>query len=850
MAKNLVIVESPAKAKTIEGFLGKDYVVKSSFGHVRDLAKSGLAIDIDNGFTPNYAISEDKTKIVNELKKLSSKSEMIWLATDEDREGEAISWHLAEVLKLDLKTTKRISFREITKPALQKAIQNPGLVDLNLVDAQQARRVLDRLVGFELSSLLWRKVRSKLSAGRVQSVAVKLVVEREREINAFEPTPFFRVSAHFDVEAKGKTTTVKATLDKDFESEKEAQQFLEKCKPATYKVGNIIVKPAERRPAAPFTTSTLQQEASRKLGFSVSRTMSVAQRLYEAGHITYMRTDSTTLSETALASLADAVKNQYGDNYLHTRQYSNNKASAQEAHEAIRPTYADKSSVSMGSDENRLYDLIWKRTIASQMANAQLEKTTIDIGISTVADATLQAAGQVLKFDGFLKVYLETNDDEDDEDDENNEDKILPPMKVGQLLDLDIMDATQRFTRPKPHYTEAGLVKQLEELGIGRPSTYAPTISRIMDPNRGYVTKQTREGVDRNYKVITLNGKKQTISTTTKKEHVGFEKNKLFASDLGMQVTDFLSEYFSDIMEYSFTADIENQLDIIADGKKNWVQVLDNVYKPFHKIVEHTLENADRVTGERILGKDPKTGLSVLVRIGRFGPIAQIGLTEELGDKKPQYANLKEEQSIETITLEEAMTLFQFPKTIGSYKDKEVVLGEGRFGPFIKYDELFVSIPKTDDIFTLELDRAIELIQEKQAQDAPIGKYEGKPITKGEGRFGPFVKWDNLYCSITKGSGFQLDTITEAQAIILIKDKINKEDNRYIHQWEEEGVSVQNGRWGPFIKIEKDKKNYKLLNKDGQKMSREEADNVTLEYVIKQIEAQGGELKPKKPKKK
>lgn len=850
MAKHLLIVESPAKAKTIEKILGKDFTVKSSYGHIRDLIKDSKdkkAIDVENGYKPNYAISAGKQKVVKELKDWVKKVDEVWLATDEDREGEAISWHLAKVLKLDLGSTKRISFREITKPALKKAIQNPGKVDIDLVNAQQARRVLDRLVGFELSGLLWRKVRGKLSAGRVQSVAVKLVVEREREINKFDPKPYFKVVATFEIKnEQGKKVHFKANLDQKFDSETAAKQFLENCKLATYQVDNIAVKPAYRRPAAPFTTSTLQQEASRKLGFSVSRTMSVAQRLYEAGHITYMRTDSTTLSETALGALATTIKKLYGDNYLNTKQYKNNKASAQEAHEAIRPTYAEKSSVSMGKDEERLYELIWKRTIASQMAKAQLQKTTIDIGISTTAEAKLVAVGQVLKFDGFLKVYLESK--EEDEDTDDNEDKILPPMVVGQQLDLEKMDAIERFTKSKAHYTEASLVKKLEELGIGRPSTYAPTISRIMDPNRGYVVKQTRLGKDRAYKVLTLNGEKSTIDEKTQTEHVGYEKNKLFASDLGMQVTDFLSEHFASIMEYSFTAGIEDQLDVVAEGKVDWVKMLDDIYKPFHQTVEHTLENADRVTGERILGKDPKTGLSLLVRIGRYGPIAQIGLTEELGEQKPQYANLKEEQSIETITFEEALDLFQFPKVLGVYEGLEVVIGEGRYGPFVKYDGAFISIPRTEDVHLVDMDRAIELIVEKQKADAPIGYYQEKPITKGKGRFGPFVKWEGLFCSITKGSGFQLETITEEQAIVLVKAKIEKEANRYIHKWDDEGLSVQNGRWGPFIKIDKDRKNYKLLNKKGEKMTSEEAKEVTLEYVIQQVEEQGGVLKKKKAK--
>ncbi|MCH2021163.1 MAG: type I DNA topoisomerase [Saprospiraceae bacterium] len=851
MAKNLLIVESPAKAKTIEKILGKDFIVKSSYGHIRDLikdTKNKKAIDIENGYKTNYAISDGKQRVVKELKGWVKKVDQVWLATDKDREGEAISWHLAEVLKLDLKTTRRIAFREITKPALLKAINSPGVVDIDLVNAQQARRVLDRLVGFELSGLLWRKVRGKLSAGRVQSVTVKLVVEREREINNFESKAFFKVVAKFEVDGTtGKKVYFKANLDRNFNSQNEAQQFLENCKPATYNVNNITVKPAYRKPAAPFTTSTLQQEASRKLGFAVARTMNVAQKLYEAGHITYMRTDSTTLSDMAIGTLANTIKKLYGDKYLNTRQYSTKKSGAQEAHEAIRPTYVEKSSVNLGYDEDRLYELIWKRTVASQMANAQLQKTTIDIGISTQSDSKFIAVGQVLLFDGFLKLYLESKEEEEEND---NDDKILPPIQVGQTLNLNEMQAIERFTKPKPHYTEASLVKKLEELGIGRPSTYAPTISRIMDPKRGYVLKQNREGKDRSYNVLTLDGKNSTISSSLNTEHTGIEKNKLFASDLGMQVTDFLSANFENIMTYSFTAGIEDQLDIIANGKQDWVKMLDSVYIPFHKTVEDTLENAERVTGERVLGKDPKSGYTVLVRIGRFGPIAQIGMTEELGEIKPQYANLKENQSIETITLEDALDLFQFPKVLGEYEGHEVILGAGRFGPFVKYNGAFISIPKSEDPQHVTLNRSIELIREKIKADAPIGYYNEKPITKGAGRFGPFVKWDGLFCSITKGSGFQLETITEDQAIVLIKEKIEKEANRYIHQWKEEGVSVQNGRWGPFIKQDKDKKNYKLLNKDGKKMTKEEAQKITLEYVINQIEEQGGVLKKKKAAKK
>ncbi len=807
MGKNLLIVESPAKAKTIEKYLGKDFTVKSSFGHIRDLIKDSKdkkAIDINNGYRPHYAVSPEKRKVVKELKDWVKKVDEVWLATDEDREGEAISWHLAEVLKLDVNKTKRIVFREITKPALKKAIQSPRTIDLDLVNAQQARRVLDRLVGFELSGLLWKKVKNKLSAGRVQSVAVRLVVEREREIEEFQPSPFFRVTALFDVPSEqGKTVAVKAKLkqivgkkgDKTFEQIADAQDFLERCKAALYQVNKITVKPTKRSPAAPFTTSTLQQEASRKLYFPVAKTMRVAQRLYEAGHITYMRTDSTNLSDTALQNIEQVVLQNYGKSYYKLRKFKNKKG-AQEAHEAIRPTAVEKQLVSSDRDEQRLYELIWKRTVASQMADAQLEKTTIEIGISTIQDAAFEAMGEVLKFDGFLKVYLESKDDEDEEDEDT--DGMLPPMKKGQALDLNKMEATERFTRPPHRYTEASLVKKLEELGIGRPSTYAPTISKIMDPTRGYVTKETREGEDRKYRVLELNTSGQTIQKFEKTEKYGAAKNKLFASDIGKTVTDFLSKYFEGIMDYGFTADIENRLDQVAEGRIDWGKMLDEVYPDFHSKVEKTEEEAERATGERILGKHPDSGYTVLVRISRYGPVAQIGTPEELEeDEKPSYANLKREQSIETITLEEALELFKFPKHLGTFQDKAVEINIGRYGPYVKYEDKYVSIPKGEDFNSLSLARAVELIKAKLKEDEPLGYYEDQPITKGKGRFGPFVKWNGLFCSITKGSGFQLETITEAQAIELVKAKIEKEANRYVHQWPEYKLAVENGRWGP-----------------------------------------------------
>jgi DNA topoisomerase-1 len=856
MGKKLLIVESPAKAKTIEKYLGKDFTVKSSFGHIRDLIKDSKdkkAIDVENGYKPNYAISPEKRKVVKELKEWTKKVDEVWLATDEDREGEAISWHLAEVLKLNVKNTKRIVFREITKSALQKAIQKPRTIDLDLVNAQQARRILDRLVGFELSGLLWKKVKNKLSAGRVQSVAVRLVVEREREIEDFEPTAFFRVNANFNVpNEQGKNILVKSKLqqiegkkgEKTFDDIKDAEAFLQRCKDAIYKVSDIAVKPTKRTPAAPFTTSTLQQEASRKLYFPVAKTMRVAQRLYEAGHITYMRTDSTNLSDTALQNIEQAVITNYGKNYYKLRKYKNKKG-AQEAHEAIRPTAVENQIVSNDRDEQRLYELIWKRTIASQMADAQLEKTTVEIGVSTIKDAAFVAVGEVLKFDGFLKVYLESKDDEDEDEDEEG---MLPPMQKGQELDLKSMEATERFTRPPYRYTEASLVKKLEELSIGRPSTYAPTISKIMDPTRGYVTKESRDGEDRKYRVLSLSAKTNEITKVEKTEKHNVAKNKLFASDIGKTVTDFLFKYFEGIMDYNFTADIENRLDKVAEGKIDWAKMLDEVYPEFHEKIEKTSEEAERATGERLLGKHPESGYTILVRISRYGPVAQIGTPEELGeDEKPTYANLKREQSIETITLEEALELFKFPKHLGEFQGKNVEINTGRYGPYVKYDDKYVSIPKGEDFNNLSLERALELIKAKLKEDEPLGSYQDKPITKGKGRFGPFVKWNGLFCSITKGSGFQLETITEAQAIELIKAKVEKEANRYIHQWPDYKLAVENGRWGPFIRM--GRKSFKLLDKDGKKIPKEEAVNVTLEQVIALVEDQGGKVKKPKAKK-
>jgi DNA topoisomerase-1 len=842
MPKNLLIVESPAKAKTIEKILGKDYTVKSSYGHVRDLPKNNSAIDVENDFHPKYEVTSDKKRVVKELKDAVKKVDEVWLATDEDREGEAISWHLCQVLGLDEETTKRIVFREITAPAIKKAIQQPRKVDMNLVNAQQARRVLDRLVGFELSELLWKKVKGKLSAGRVQSVAVRLIVDRERDIQQFKATSFFKIQAQFRVEnEKGKVVILKAEMPKRFDQEADAEVFLKNCMNADFEISSIDVKPIKRKPTAPFTTSTLQQEASRKLGFSVKRTMVTAQKLYEAGLITYMRTDSISLSEVAIQAIANEIEQSFGQNYLQTRRYKSKKAGAQEAHEAIRPTYIERQQVPGDRDQQRLYDLIWKRTIASQMADARLEKTIVNIGISTIQDAFLRAEGEVLKFDGFLKVYLESKDDDEEEQAKG----ILPPLKVGQLLDMKDMEATERFTRPPARYTEASLVKKLEELGIGRPSTYAPTISKIMESDRGYVVKESREGVERAYQILHLeNG---TINKKSETEITGTTKNRLFPTDMGMIVSDFLLQHFQDIMDYRFTAGIEKKFDGISEGKEQWTKMLDGFYKPFHSTVENTLENADRASGERILGTDPESGRTLLVRMSRLGPVVQIGKPDELDEgEKPKYANLRPGQSLETIELETALELFQLPKTLGEYEGKEVVIGAGRYGPYIRYDEKFISIPRKEDPLELSMDRAIELIEEKRKADAPVGTYKGLPITKGKGRFGPFLKWNDLFVNIPRK--YDPETIVLEEMHELIEKKVEKEANRYIHKWDDEKIAVENGRWGPFIRF--NKKSVKLPKVDNKRMTPEEAKELTLEEVKKLIEAEIPDAFKKKAKKK
>ena len=742
MAKNLVIVESPAKAKTIEGYLGKDFVVKSSFGHVRDLAKKGLAIDIENDFLPNYEVSADKKQVVSELKKLAKEAETVWLATDEDREGEAISWHLYETLGLQKKDTRRITFNEITKTAITKAIEHPRTINKELVDAQQARRVLDRIVGFELSPVLWKKVRPSLSAGRVQSVAVRLIVERERDIEKHQTESFFRVVGSFSSD-KGK---LKAEYNRQLKNENEASEVLQKCKDSVFNVSDVQQKPATKSPAAPFTTSTLQQEASLKLGFSVSRTMSVAQRLYEAGKITYMRTDSVNLSETAINGAKSEILRSYGENYSKPTKYKTKSSNAQEAHEAIRPTDFSVHQISGERDDEKLYELIWKRSIASQMALAQLERTTIQITGSELTDH-FTARGEVIKFDGFLKVYLET--DLDNEDEEDGAEVLLPDLHSGDSVLREIITATQRFSRPPSRYVEASLVKKLEELGIGRPSTYAPTISTIQ--KRGYVDKPEREGVIRNYTVLEL--KKDDIKSDIKSETTGKEKNKLVPTDIGIVVTDFLTQHFERIMDYHFTAKVEEEFDEIAKGMIGWTKMIHEFYSPFHKNVEDTLEHSDRATGERELGIHPVSGRKVIARIGRFGPMIQIG-DEQADGEKAQFASLQKEQSINSITLEEALKLFELPRILGSFEDLEIKVNVGRFGPYVQHGKSFTSIPKGEDPMEITLERAIELVNEKRVEEAnkTIKTFDGREdVQLLNGKWGPYLKIGKNNYKLPKG---------------------------------------------------------------------------------------------------
>ncbi len=779
MATNLVIVESPAKAKTIEKFLGEDYKVASSYGHIADLPSNELGVDVDKDFSPKYIVSSEKKKVVSELKSLVKKMKTVWLASDEDREGEAIAWHLANTLDLKSDSTKRIVFNEITKTAILDAIENPRDINYNLVNAQQARRVLDRLVGYELSPVLWRKVKGGLSAGRVQSVSVRLIVEREREINAFVPQQTFKVQAIFYTR---QNKPINALLPKAFDSTEATEAFLNLNKAATYTIDAIEKKPALKSPTAPFTTSTLQQEAARKLYFSVSKTMNIAQRLYEAGFITYMRTDSVNLSKEAQQGALKQIEKLYGEDYKKPRKYKVKNKGAQEAHEAIRPTDFGRVKVNLEYDQSRLYELIWKRALASQMSEAKLERTQLKIKASTHSE-NFVAKGEVITFDGFLKVYLEGVDEESDEQND-----LLPSVKKGELINLKSMEANQRFSRPSYRYTEASLVKKLEELGIGRPSTYAPTISTIQ--NRKYIDKGTSDGEFRSYIQLQLVDHK--VISKSLKEKVGANKGKLIPTDVGIIVNDFLVANFTNILDYSFTAKVEQSFDQIADGSENWTSMIKGFYESFHKTVNFVKENATRESGERILGNDPKSGRLVKVRLGRFGPIAQIG--EQADEEKPVFVSLAPGQKLESLTLEDALELFKLPKSIGSYENQEVTVNNGRFGPYVKFQDMFLSLPKGEDPMSVELYRAIALIEEKRAANAPIYSFDQLPVTKGKGRFGPFLKWNGLFINVNKKYDF--DNLSDEEIETLIKEKIQKEKEKLIKEWPEEGIRIEKARWG------------------------------------------------------
>ncbi len=790
MAKNLVIVESPAKAKTIEKFLGKGFQVASSYGHIADLPSKELGINVAGDFSPKYIISDDKKPVVKKLKALAKKADVVWLASDEDREGEAIAWHLKEQLNLSEANTKRIVFHEITKKAILKAVDNPRDIDYNMVNAQQARRVLDRLVGYELSPVLWRKVKGGLSAGRVQSVAVRLIVEKERSIQEFKVQSFYKVAAEF---SNNEGKTFKAIIPKNFDSKKEADIFLKSCSNAKFSITDLTKKPAKKSPAAPFTTSTLQQEASRKLGFPVAKTMQVAQRLYEAGLITYMRTDSVNLSVDAREAAADEISNYYGKEYSKQRVFKSKAKGAQEAHEAIRPTNMKMHTVDSEYDQNRLYDLIWKRTLASQMSDAALERTNIKIQNSNNSKV-FTANGEMIKFDGFLKVYLEGNDNEDEE-----QAGMLPNLKVGEDLEYAFINATQRFSSPPYRFTEASLVKQLEELGIGRPSTYAPTISTVQ--RRSYVEKGQNEGVERNYEQLVLS--LGSVKTQTLTEKTGSDKNKLIPTDIGNIVNDFLVANFSNILDFGFTAKVESSFDDISEGEENWTEMIKGFYNEFHETVEDVKENAERESGERILGKHPDSGKTVLVRLGKFGAIAQIGAPE---DEEKQFASLNTTQNLGTISLEEALELFLLPKTLGVHEAEEVVVSNGRYGPYIRFGKMFVSLDKGENPMEVDLPRALELIIAKQKADAPIAHYEDLPVQKGVGRFGPFIKWNSMFINVNKKYDFE--ALSEDDIVELIEVKKQKEIDKVIHNWEDEGIRVEKARWGRFnvlkgkIKIE------------------------------------------------
>ncbi len=778
MAKNLVIVESPAKAKTIGKFLGKDYIVKSSFGHIADLPTKELGVDVTKNFQPKYRVNSDKKKVVKELQALANTAETIWLASDEDREGEAIAWHLAEELNLKDKAIKRIVFHEITKQAILNAIKNPRQINQDLVNAQQARRILDRLVGYELSPILWRKVKGGSSAGRVQSVAVRLIVEREREILNFKPQASYRIDAEFVTKDEKR---FKAKVSKNFKTKTEAEDFLKQNIEAQYKVADLIKKPAKKTPAPPFTTSTLQQEAARKLYFPVGKTMMLAQRLYEAGHITYMRTDSVNLSEEAKKGAAKEITTAYGKEYAKTRNYKMKAKGAQEAHEAIRPTDFSHHSISADRDQQRLYELIWKRGIASQMSDAQLERTTVNVSADK-HNTLFIGKGEMIKFDGFLKVYLESSDDENEE-----QTGLLPAMQVNDALTNNFITATERFTRAAARFTEASLVKQLENLGIGRPSTYAPTISTIQ--NRKYITKGTVDGQERAYTIFTLKNNKLTEKSKTEK--VGSDKGKLIPTDAGMVVNDFLVKHFSHILDYNFTAEVEEDFDRIAEGTEEWTKMMRAFYDKFHPTVEDVAENAEREVGERILGTDPKTGKPVSARLGKFGPMVQLGSVED--EEKPKFASLAKGQTLANITFEQALELFKLPKELGEYKGETIEVNNGRFGPYVKYGKKYVSLDRDEQPADVSLERALELIEAKEKADAPIYEYEGMPVQKGVGRFGPYLKWNGIFINVNKKYDF--DNLSVNDIVTLIEDKKRKEREKIVHNWEDEGIRVEKARW-------------------------------------------------------
>lgn len=830
--KSLVIVESPAKAKTIEKFLGKDFTVKSSIGHIRDLVKKGIGVDVENNFEPMYEILPDKKAVVAELKKIAKDADAVWLATDEDREGEAIAWHLSEALGLKPEETKRITYSEITKDAIQKAIEHPRAIDNNLVDAQQARRVLDRLVGYEISPILWRKVKPALSAGRVQSVAVRLIVEREREIDSFKSVSSYKVSAVF---LNGKNEILKAELSKRFSTKEEARAFLEKCKDAEFSIGAIETKPAKKSPSAPFTTSTFQQEAGRKFGYPVAQTMRIAQGLYESGKITYMRTDSVNLSDTALDQAKTEVERLYGKDFVKIRRYKTKSKGAQEAHEAIRPTDFGVYEIEGSPQERRIYDLIWKRTIASQMSDALLEKTTATIHVSTTEEK-LVAQGEVLKFEGFLKVYLEGKDEEDEE----NAEGILPLLKIGEKLSNKEITAVERFTHHPPRYTEATLVRKLEELGIGRPSTYAPTISTIQ--KRTYVVKEDRDGIKRNFSCLLLKDKQ--ITEDMKSENTGAEKAKLFPTDIGIVVNDFLMNNFKDIMDFNFTAKVEEEFDEIAGGKLVWTKMLAEFYRPFHKTVEHTAETSVRQSGEHMLGKDPDTGKQVIVRLGKFGPIVQIGHQDD--KEKPRYASLLKDQRMDTITFEQAMELFKLPRNLGAHEGDEVIVNIGRFGPYIKYQDGYISLPKSEDPYKISLERVKEILNGPRLPKV-LGKFQGEDVSVAKGRFGPYVKYKNIFASLKKDE--DPFSVTLERAIELVTAKEKKELEKIIKSWEEDArVRVVNSRYGPCIQA--GKKFFRIpASKTPQELTLDECLAIAgLNEEKKKTKAEGAKSKAKSGK--